>query len=340
MVSLEAIRESNARIATSLPSKLVAVFVGATGGIGEATLRNFAQRTHQPRIYFLGRREAEGNRIQAELQKTNPEGEYHYLKYDVSLLKNVDEACRHIQGRESAINLLFLTSGTLISGTYTDEGLPYHPALVYYCRTRFVVNLLPQLRRASGLRRVVTVAAGGKEGKIIMDDLQASRIGVLSFRGHAASMITLAFHTLAKQAPEVSFLHVYPGFVKTGLMRELKGISAAITWVLFKPAMAYLHTPIEETGERQAYFATSARFPPGGGEQRDADGVALGQGVAVAVGVDGKSGGGVYSIDYEAEGTTQRVQELIKGYIEDDTQNKVWKSTEEEYMRITGALAV
>lgn len=211
---------------------------------------------------------------------------------------------------------------------------------MYYCRTRFVVNLLPQLRRASGLRRVVTVAAGGKEGKIIMDDLQASRIGVLSFRGHAASMITLAFHTLAKQAPEVSFLHVYPGFVKTGLMRELKGISAAITWVLFKPAMAYLHTPIEETGERQAYFATSARFPPGGGEQRDADGVALGQGVAVAVGVDGKSGGGVYSIDYEAEGTTQRVQELIKGYIEDDTQNKVWKSTEEEYMRITGALAV
>ncbi|KAI1425153.1 hypothetical protein F5Y12DRAFT_395983 [Xylaria sp. FL1777] len=340
MVSLQAIRESNSRIASCLPSGLVAVFIGATSGIGETTLRNFVQRAHRPRIYFVGRRETEGSRVQAELEKINPEGEYHYLKYDVSLLKNVDEACRHIQTRESAINLLFLTSGTLISGKQTDEGLNYPSALMYYCRTRFIINLLPQLRQASGLRRVITVLAGGKKGKINTDDFQADHLGVLSFRGHVTSMITLALTTLAKQAPEVSFIHVYPGFVKTTLSRELSGIGPFIFNLLLKPIMAYLHIPIDETGERQIYFATSARFPPLDDGRRDADGVALGRGIDVAVGVDGKVSGGVYSIDYEAEGTSERVQELMRHYIDDNTAEKIWNHTEKEYVRVTGTLSL
>ncbi|KAI0810322.1 hypothetical protein GGR55DRAFT_646162 [Xylaria sp. FL0064] len=340
MVTLEAIRESNSRIATSLPSRLVAVFVGATSGIGETTLRNFVQQTRQPCIYFLGRRETEGSRIRTELEKINPEGEYHFLKYDVSLLKNVDEACRQIRGRESAINLLFLTSGTLVTGIQTDEGLSYSAALTYYCRTRFIINLLPQLRQASGLRRVITVLAGGKEGKIFTDDFQGNNLSVLSVRGHATSMITLALHNLAKQAPEISFIHVYPGFVKTEISRELKGIGPAILNFLFKPILAFLYIPIEQTGERQTYFATSARFPPVDDKRRDANGVALGEDVETAVGVDGKVGGGVYSIDYEAEGTSQRAQELIRGYVEDNTADMVWKHTEEEYMRVTGTLSL
>lgn len=202
------------------------------------------------------------------------------------------------------------------------------------------MNLLPQLRRASDLRRVVTVFAGGKEGKIFTEDLQANHISVLSSRGHITSTITLALHTLAKQAPEVSFIHVYPGFVKTELSRELTGIGAAIGKILFKPVIAYLQIPIDETGERQTYLMTSARFPPCGRERRDADGVSLSKGVDVAVAVDGKVGGGVYSIDYQAEGTNEGTQEIIRNYIEDNTAEKIWKDTEEEYMRVTGSLAL
>ncbi|KAI1119921.1 hypothetical protein F5Y10DRAFT_145869 [Nemania abortiva] len=338
MVSLQAIRESNARIPTSLPSGLVAVFVGATSGIGEAALRSVAQRAPRPRIYFIGRREAEGKHVQDELRKLNPDGEYHYLKYDVTLLRNVDEACRYIKDREQTINLLFLTCGTLISGRQTEEGLNYPTALVYYSRMRFIVNLLPQLRQASSLRRAITVAAGGKEGQIYPNDFQANNLNALSFRGHMTSMITLALENLAKQAPEVSFIHSYPGFVKTNLSRELTSIWATIAKIIFAPIMALLHIPIEETGERQAYFATSARFPPRS-EQRDADGVPLGEDVDIAVGADGKTGGGVYSIDYEAEGTSERVQQVIKSYTDDGMAEKVWKHTEDEYMRVTGSLA-
>lgn len=115
MVSLELIRASNSHIATSFPAGLVAVFVGATSGIGETTLKQFAKYTEQPRVYFIGRRASEGKRIQAELNHLNPAGEYHLVENDVSLLKNVDDVCRHIRARESSINLLFLSCGTLIT---------------------------------------------------------------------------------------------------------------------------------------------------------------------------------------------------------------------------------
>lgn len=115
MVSLELMRAPNSHIATSLSVGLVAVFVGATSGIGETTLKQFAKQTQQPRIYFLGRRENEGNRIQAELRRLNAAGEYHFIKNDASLLKNVDDVCRYLRGREPAINLLFLSCGSLIT---------------------------------------------------------------------------------------------------------------------------------------------------------------------------------------------------------------------------------
>lgn len=218
-------------------------------------------------------------------------------------------------------------------------------ALVYYARTRFIVNLLPQLKQAQSLRRVITVAAGGKEGTVIPIDWQANNMGILSFRPHSASMVTLTLLAIAKQAPTVSFIHDYPGFVNTGMSRELTGIIPAITKVLFAPVMAMLKIPIDETGERQLYFATSARFPPrnhgtGTGTAESADMIALGQGVSTAVGADGTPGGGVYSIDYEAEGTSEMVQGLLEGLKKDGTADKVWSHVEEEFVRITGSTAI
>lgn len=211
-------------------------------------------------------------------------------------------------------------------------------ALAYYSRARFIVNLLPQLRKAPSLRRVVTVGAGTKEGTIFRDDFQANTLGVLSFRGHLTSMITLSLDAVARQAPEVSFVHDYPGFVKTGLSRELTGVAASVSKVVFAPLMAVLQIPIEETGERQLYLATSARFPPrdGGG----AEGVALREGVTASTGFDGTPAGGIYSVDYEAEGPGQKVEETLQNYKKNNMGDKVWNHTEEEFVRITGKPAI
>lgn len=116
MVSYTVIKSSNARIASALPSGLVAVFVGATNGIGETTLREFARYTRQPRVYFVGRSQEAGTRIAGECEALNPEGKFTFIKADISLMRVVDDVCRDIKSKEKAINVLFLSQGTMITG--------------------------------------------------------------------------------------------------------------------------------------------------------------------------------------------------------------------------------
>lgn len=123
MVSLSEVQASNAQIATSLPPGLVAVFVGATGGIGESTLKEFARNARQPRVYFVGRSQDAGNRVTAECRQLNPEGEFIFIQADCSLIKVVDSVCSEIKNKEDAINLLFLSCGTVVlnAGTQCDS---------------------------------------------------------------------------------------------------------------------------------------------------------------------------------------------------------------------------
>ncbi len=111
MVSLSEVSFSNSLISSTLPPGLVAVFVGATSGIGEITLKKFAKYTVQPRVYFVGRSQEAADRIAAECKALNPDGEYIFIKADVSLIRGVDEVCREIKGREKDLNLLFLSQG-------------------------------------------------------------------------------------------------------------------------------------------------------------------------------------------------------------------------------------
>jgi len=116
MVTLASVQASNAQV-SSLPPGLVAVFIGATSGIGETALKQFAKYARQPRIYFVGREQAVADRMVSELTDMDPEAQYTFIKADVSLIKVVDDVCKQIESKEKAVNLLFLTPGTMISGT-------------------------------------------------------------------------------------------------------------------------------------------------------------------------------------------------------------------------------
>lgn len=240
MVSLSTIQSSNYFISSTLPPGLVAVFVGATSGIGETTLKQFARHARKPRANFLGRSQDAGHRIAAECKALNPDGEYIFIKADVSLIRVVDQVCEKIREKEKAVNLLFLSASAAdISRTdimfpttspviyieinnyikrpvlitpdiETSEHLHLIVALGYYSRIRFATNLLPVLRNATSLRHVVVVAAGGHEGQLDTSDFQARRIPLLRIRGHLTTMISLGFEAVAKTAPDVSFVSRLP----------------------------------------------------------------------------------------------------------------------------------
>lgn len=116
MVTLTQVQATNSRVATALPPNLVAVFAGATTGIGNTALLTFAKYTLKPRIYFIGRSEEQGAKLTVQMQEANPDGEYIFLQKDLSLLVNVDEVCKEIAKREKTINVLLMSQGTLKRG--------------------------------------------------------------------------------------------------------------------------------------------------------------------------------------------------------------------------------
>jgi len=209
---------------------------------------------------------------------------------------------------------------------------------VHYSRARFILNLLPLLQRASALRRVVSVFAGTKEGFLDTSDLQAWKVPLLSQRGHAASLVTLSLEALAKKAPNVSFIHAFPGPVKSGIARGTTGSVMFMLKAVFAVIGPFVYIPTEESGERHVLLATSARYPA----MVDDDGVSgvpLADGVRIARGTSGEGASGVYSIDWNGESAGPKVEELLAKFRKDGLVEKVWGNAEEEFKRITGGEA-
>jgi hypothetical protein len=92
-------------------------------------------------VYFVGRSQEAGDRIAAECRELNSEGEFIFVKADVSLLKNVDDVCRKIASKEKCINLLFLTCGSALAhiGSYI---VPQHG-----CRQATILTVACSLYR-------------------------------------------------------------------------------------------------------------------------------------------------------------------------------------------------
>jgi NADP-dependent 3-hydroxy acid dehydrogenase YdfG len=90
---------------------LVVVFVGATSGIGESSLKQFAKHSRQPRVYLVGRSQDASDRIVVKCKALNSKGEYIFVKANVRLIRVVDEVCEEIKAKEKAINILFLSAG-------------------------------------------------------------------------------------------------------------------------------------------------------------------------------------------------------------------------------------
>ncbi|KAA8652847.1 hypothetical protein EYZ11_003323 [Aspergillus tanneri] len=322
MVSLSDIHASNACISSSFPPGLVALFVGATSGIGAATLKTFAKYAHRPRAYFVGRSQEAADRIVAECQTLNPEGEYIFIRADVSLIRVVDEVCMQIQTRESHLNVLFLTAGVpSLDRSETSEKLHLLASLNYYSRLRFMTRLLPLLTQAAFLRRVVTVGGGGLEGPLDSSDFSALRVPDEQLRGHLCTMITLGVEAVARSAPEVAFIHNYPGGVDTPLARRQQYVAVS---------EAELMSP-EESGERQLYLVTSARYAPLQGTES----MLSVNGAGRATGTTGEIGSGMYSVGWDGESTSSETLAFLAGLRETGIAEQVWEHTKGEFMRIT-----
>ncbi|TIA06609.1 hypothetical protein D6C81_09830 [Aureobasidium pullulans] len=311
MVALETIRASNSKIASTLPSGLVAVFVGATNGVGEATVRQFAKYASAPRVYLIGRSQDAGTRIVNECRALNAKGEFTFISKDTSLMRNVDEICKTIKQKEKSVNLLFLTIGTLQTGKTTVEGLHYPAAIAVHARNRFITNFLPLINNATSLRRVISVFIATLEGEIQMDDFQGWHMKLMANRDHAASITTLSLESHHKDNPNVSFVHKFPGVIKSGITRGTSGVVLTALKAVVRIFGSLFYMPAEEAGDRHVFLSTSARYSVG--EKDEAAGVPLSVApdLSFARGTDGKMASGVYSINASGESAGEKVEEAL-----------------------------
>lgn len=117
MVKISDVRKSNSEFQLSGHSKdLVAVFVGATSGIGMGTLKQFAKYSITPKVYIIGRSKKAAQPLLDELKASNKDGDFEFVETEVSLIKNVVSVCDQIKAKETKVDILFMSPGFLAFG--------------------------------------------------------------------------------------------------------------------------------------------------------------------------------------------------------------------------------
>ncbi|KAF5603870.1 hypothetical protein FPCIR_1145 [Fusarium pseudocircinatum] len=251
------------------PQSFVAIFVGATRGIGLATLKVLTRTLPNPRFYVIGRSKARFAGELALLNEYNPDATIQFVEAEVSLIKAVDDACERIINSEKHVDLLFMSPGSLAFGGphYTEEKLDLCFALSFYIRMRLIERLLPMLMQAPH-PRVLSVLAGGHEGPLFTKD---GDIGLCNKDNYTApravnqvtTLHSLAFIHFASHYPKVSWLHVHPGWVATTFLSDLlqsAGVVGVLAGRAILPAYRLVAMSEEECGRRQADYALSGSY--------------------------------------------------------------------------------
>ncbi|KAK7917438.1 hypothetical protein PG985_011046 [Apiospora marii] len=326
-ISLQTVRTTNNRL-SSVKGPHVALFVGATSGIGLGTLREFAQHAAEPRVYFVARNAKKASAITDDLRALNPRGKYEIIEKDVSLVKDATAVAELVKAKESTLDLLFLSVGfvSLDGRQDTAEGLEASMATRYYSRLRITQLLLPLLNQSKRSPHVVSVLAGGQEGALKEDDLglaQANKnFSVMSAAVHSTTMGTLALEKLAAENPRVSFVHTYPGVVATPLLdRVATGFVGLLFRFLLAPLIRLFGRSAAEAGQLGLFYATSERYSVDGGL------VSLSEaGGPLKKGTRSNGGQGIFLVG--AGGDSVDNEKALVSLRKKDMERKVWEHTE------------
>jgi hypothetical protein len=190
---------------------------------------------------------------------------------------------------------------------------------------RFINRLLPRLARAAGddsspsLSRVVSVLGAGHESKLYLDDLDLKKnYSVSNCAGQATTMTSLIMGEFARRHPSTTFIHAYPGMVKSGIARGLGPMMRYVVGAVMFLGRPWM-VPPRESGERNLFASTSELFSPAGVSEFQ------GESSTSAIGADGVRGSGAYLVHWD--GSEVGKEKVLRVYQEGDVSEMVWEHT-------------
>ena len=201
---------------------------------------------------------------------------------------------------------------------------------------RFLTNLAPLLTKASeaaegdtpparNLSRVVSVLEAGGEAALYLDDLPLkTHYSLRNCAKHAITMNSVSMEHLASSYPQTSFVHCFPGVVKTSLGRDYGTAGKLAVNALMLLAKPW-EVPFDESGERHLYAATSPRFQPRAWKDSVKD---------VAEGSDGRPGSGFYRLSSDV--SICKPSKIMQQYREQGTSDFIWKNTLDVFASVRG----
>jgi NADP-dependent 3-hydroxy acid dehydrogenase YdfG len=114
-ISISEVKTSNSQI-TNEAAPQIAVFVGATAGIGKATLTRLVAQQTSIKVYIVGRNAEKQQAFIDQLRKSNKNANIIFLEGEVSLMAEVKRICAEIKTKESSIDAIFLSTGYIPHG--------------------------------------------------------------------------------------------------------------------------------------------------------------------------------------------------------------------------------
>ncbi|KAF5329449.1 hypothetical protein D9619_009165 [Psilocybe cf. subviscida] len=283
-MSLSTIRASNAKFVHSFANRPVAVFVGGTAGVGAAMATSFLEHTNgNSDIVIVGRNRAaaEGVFASAPAHQSSASSsvgaQRDFVECDITLMKNVEAATKVIKEKYPKINYLVMSPGvmTLSGRDETAEGIDKKLALHYYARWKFLADLLPSVIKAKEEKEqgaVISVLGPGYGGRINVDNLAVEEnYSVPTVARVAPTYNDLMLEQYALKAPNLAFIHAYPGAVRTTLLATspslLLRMAAPLVPTLLRPftvspaecAENMWHAAFTTTAGQAGAFRTGAK---------------------------------------------------------------------------------
>jgi len=227
MPTLQAVRAANATYRP--PFRPVALFVGGTSGVGQAAAECFARYSNgNAHIILCGRNKAAADKIIASFPKSE-QSNYEFLQCDATMMSSIAKVSAELKERLPKLNYLYLSQGimTMQERTESSEGIDRKLALHFYGRWKFVFELMPLLEKAKEAgeeARVVTVLHAGSNAKVDWDDIDLKKgYGLAAAANHATTGNDIMVDEMSRRYPNISFTHMFPGFVRTSLVNGWTG---------------------------------------------------------------------------------------------------------------------